>query len=135
MANVTKEVKVLARDFMDSDDEEETWHHKNTTRKKKDEEKELKNEIMELEKTFEKLDIEPKSSRNRGGLFRSSTLDESSSSYNNRPQRVPTRPPPLAFGTPVVSKPLKFSWEETRPPPIVDKSNEEWNYQQVSHPF
>ena len=36
------------------------------------------------------------------------------------------------FGTPAMVKPLKFSWEEPAVSIIVDKDNEDWNYQQVS---
>ena len=36
------------------------------------------------------------------------------------------------FGTPAMVKPLKFSWEEPAASIIVDKDNEDWNYQQVS---
>ena len=111
---------------------------KSKPRNKKDEEKELRKEIMELEKTFESLDLDThhshhtsvkKSNFSRGGLFRSSTIDES---YHQRPTNGSRRPPPmLGFGTPAVSKPLKFSWEETSAPAIVDKHTDDWNYQQV----
>ena len=112
---------------------------KSKPRNKKDEEKELRKEIMELEKTFESLDLDThhshhtsvkKSNFSRGGLFRSSTIDES---YHQRPTNGSKRPPPmLGFGTPAVSKPLKFSWEETSAPAIVDKHTDDWNYQQVT---
>ena len=112
------------------------------SRNKKDEEKELRKEIMELEKTFESLDLDnknhhtsvKKSNFSRGGLFRSSTIDES---FTSRPQNggggPGRRPPvPMGFGTPSVGKPLKFSWEETTAPTTLDKNTDDWNYQQVS---
>ena len=100
---------------------------------------------MELERTFESLDLESTSTYNntnhtsvkkstftRGGLFRSSTIDEGSYQRpNNGPNRRP--PPVLGFGTPAVSKPLKFSWQESSAPAIVDKHTDDWNYQQVSN--
>ena len=119
---------------------------KNTTkskpRNKKEDEKELRKEIMELEKTFESLDLDSgsvstynnhtsvkKSTFSRGGLFRSSTIDEGS--YQSRPNNGPNRRPPPVFGTPAVSKPLKFSWQESSAPAVVDKHTDDWNYQQV----
>ena len=98
--------------------------------KKKDEEKELRNEIIELEKTFENLDLDssikkPKPMMTRG-LYRSSTIDDS---FSTRPARG-SRPPLGPFGTPA-PKPLKFSWEESKPAPVVDKDNDDWNYKQV----
>lgn len=114
-------------------------------RSKKEEERELRNEIIELEKTFENLELEDdvkKNGRishfnrptNHRGLYRSSTLDESrytNGAFDNARQGR-TASNRQFFGTPAIAKPLKFSWEDTKPAPIVDKSNEDWNYQQVS---
>ena len=107
--------------------------YKKKGQKKKDEEKELKNEIIELEKTFESLDLDNAYSNNTNprtrGLYRSSTLDNGYSTYAPRPTKGPMRPP-VAFGTPV-AKPLKFSWQEAAKSVVVDKDNDDWNYKQV----
>ena len=123
----------------DSDVEEDITTTKKGKRAK-NEENELKNEIIELEKTFENLDLDNSigSTSHRKpftrGLYRSSTIDESYL-FNQRPQNSTSRPP-MAFGgsfaTPAVAKPLKFSWQEPTVPIVVDKDNDDWNYQQVS---
>ena len=105
----------------------------------KDEEKELRNDIIELEKTFDNLELDNNIvststtlKKNNRSLYRASTFDESHTfSQAVRPNRGLTRPP-VAFGTPLNSKPLKFSWEESKTAPVVDKDNEDWNYKQVS---
>lgn len=99
-------------------------------------EKQLRNEILELEKTFESLEMESSSAvaKRPPGLMRASTIDHhhivQPLSYNHsRPARGPLRPQ-QSFTAPV-SRPLKFSWEETHAPVMVDKDTDEWNYKQV----
>jgi hypothetical protein len=112
-------------------------------------EKQLKSEIIELEKTFESLEFNGGNNHNSrannnhrtnnnqrpSGFFHRSapTQDHNSQmpqplSYNSRPRRS-SNVPSSAFTT----KPLKFSWEDTREPVSVDKDTEEWTYKQVKN--
>jgi len=131
---------------LDDDSDVEEITSKKPGQRAKAEEKELKNEIIELEKTFENLDLDNSigggsiNSTHRKpftrGLYRSSTIDESYS-HNQRTQNSTSRTGPSMafvggpFGTPAMVKPLKFSWEEPAVSIIVDKDNEDWNYQQT----
>ena len=125
----------------DSDAENDSKTAKKPGKRAKNEENELKNEIIELEKTFENLDLDNsigganvKKPFTRG-LYRSSTIDQNYS-FDQRPQHTNSRPTMAfggSFGTPAIAKPLKFSWEEQTVPIVVDKNNDDWNYQQVSY--
>jgi len=123
----------------DSDAENDSKTAKKPGKRAKNEENELKNEIIELEKTFENLDLDNsigganvKKPFTRG-LYRSSTIDQNYS-FDQRPQHTNSRPTMAfggSFGTPAIAKPLKFSWEEQTVPIVVDKNNDDWNYQQT----
>ena len=128
----------------DSDTENDAKTAKKPGVRAKNEENELKNEIIELEKTFENLDLDNSIGGTNvrkpfsRGLYRSSTIDQSYS-FDQRPQHTNSRPNMAfgggTFGTPAIAKPLKFSWEEPTVPIVVDKDNDDWNYQQVSAEF
>ena len=116
----------------------------------KTDEKQLKNEILELEKTFESLELDRKSPTPRTGLFRTTSIAATAfmptsfagngsggggllgSRPSNRGQNKTLQSLTLN-SVPVggAPKPLKFSWEESSTPKAVDKDSEEWTYKQV----
>ena len=95
--------------FIDSDSEEDEFkpefRNKNLTKSKsngtitkkgKTDEKQLKNEILELEKTFESLDFDRKTPTSRTGLFRTTSIAATAFlpqhlPYSNRPNRRQSR--------------------------------------------
>ena len=113
-------------------------------------EKQLKNEILELEKTFESLELDRKSPTPRTGLFRTTSIAATAfmptsfagngsgggllggrptnRGQNKTLQSLTSNSIPGGSGAP---KPLKFSWEESSTPKAVDKDSEEWTYKQV----
>ena len=101
----------------------------------------MKNEILELEKTFESLDMDRKTPTPRTGLFRTTSIAATAFMpqflpYGNRPNR-PGGPNSRTlqsgglFANNPAPKTIKFSWEESSTPIAVDKDTDEWTYKQV----
>ena len=114
-------------------------------KKTNNDEKTLKNEILELEKTFESLDMDRKTPTPRTGLFRTTSIAATAFMpqflpYGNRPNRPGGGPNRTSlqsggfFANPA-PKTLKFSWEESSTPIAVDKNTDEWTYKQVHKYF
>ena len=114
-------------------------------KKTNNDEKTLKNEILELEKTFESLDMDRKTPTPRTGLFRTTSIAATAFMpqflpYGNRPNRPGGGPNRTSlqsggfFANPA-PKTIKFSWEESSTPIAVDKNTDEWTYKQVHKYF